>query len=363
MNKKINILIEAGDINPFFFEGTKNIVLTYAKELAKREHNVIILTRKKSNVTKIKHPKRSEKVDGIKFYRWSNSLNLIFLYKKLIKKEKIDIIHIFSKGLKPISYIKFLKYFIKRPVIFNSIGLPYSEKDSKDSKKRFIETVKNINLMIMTSNYIFKKTENFLGGNYIYLPYGVDLNRFKSKKTQKEKKIKIACLIPPKKEILIAFKKINDEFKNVLFIFNKKGLEKDELLKKFIEKKEIETELISELKDISLLLNDIDLLIDLHDNKAYLKCASPPLLILEAMSCETKVISTNMGEIREFLEDNKNGFLVERNNSEQIYKTIKKALKTKIPIGKNARKAIMKKYDIKKVIRKYEKIYRTIINS
>ena len=87
------------------------------------------------------------------------------------------------------------------------------------------------------------------------------------------------------------------------------------------------------------------------------------LVILEAMACEKKVVATKMGEISEFLEDNKNGFLIERNNSEQVYKTIKRALKTKIPVGKNARKTVMKKYDIKKVILKYEKIYKTIINS
>ena len=53
----MNILIEAGDVNPFFSEGTKNIVLTHAKELARREHNVIILTRRKSKITGIKHLK------------------------------------------------------------------------------------------------------------------------------------------------------------------------------------------------------------------------------------------------------------------------------------------------------------------
>ena len=84
----MNILIEAGDINPFFNEGTKNIVLTHAKELVKRKHNIIILTRRKSKITQIKHPKRYERVDGIKFYRWDNYLDLIFLHKILIKKKK-----------------------------------------------------------------------------------------------------------------------------------------------------------------------------------------------------------------------------------------------------------------------------------
>ena len=111
-----------------------------------------------------------------------------------------------------------------------------------------------------------------------------------------------------------------------------------------------------------MLLNDIDLLVDLHNNKKYLACASPPLLILEAMACETKVISTKMGEINEIIENEKNGFLVKNNSSKQIFKTIKKALKTEIPIGKNARKNMVKKYDIKKIILEYEKIYKTIIN-
>ena len=356
----MNILIEAGDINPHFAEGTKNITLTHAKELVRRKHNIIILTRRKSRITKIKHPQRYEEMDGIKFYRWNNYLDFIFLYKKLIKKEEIDLIHIFSKGLKPLNYIKFLKSILKKPVVFSSTGFPYSKKYSK---KRFIETVKNVNLMIMTSNYIFKKTENFLDKNYSYVPYGVDLNKFKSKKRKKRKEIKIACLRPPKKEILNVFKKISDEIENIIFIFNKKHFEESDSLKEFIKNKKIRTKIIPKLKNLSVLLNDIDLLVDLHNNKKYLECASPPLLILESMACETKVISTRMGEISEVLKNNKNGFLVKKNNYEQIYKTIKKALKTKILIGKNARKTIIEKYDIKKVIRRYEKIYKTIINS
>ena len=76
-----------------------------------------------------------------------------------------------------------------------------------------------------------------------------------------------------------------------------------------------------------------------------------------------KIISIKMGKIEEFVKDNENGFLIKNNNSEEIYSAVKKALNIKKPIGKNARRTIMEKYDIKKVIRKYEKIYKTIINS
>ena len=140
---------------------------------------------------------------------------------------------------------------------------------------------------------------------------------------------------------------------------NKEGL----VYEYIIGEKQIKTKIIPKIKNISVLFNNIDLLVDLHDKNIYLKCASPPLLILESMACETKVISTKMGEISEFLEDSINGFLIKNNNSKNIYKTIKKALNAKISIGKNARRTIVKKYDIKKVILKYEKVYKTIINS
>jgi glycosyltransferase involved in cell wall biosynthesis len=356
----MNILIEAGDINPFFSEGTKNIVLTYSRELKKRGNNIVILTRRRSKVTGIKHPRKYEEIEGVKVYRWDNYLDLFFIYKKIIKKEKIEVIHLFSKGLRPLSYIKFLRYFIRKPIIFTSTGFPYSRKYSRE---KFIETVKNVNLMTIPSNYIFKQTKDFLGKNYLYVPYGIDINKFKAGKNQKSKEIKIACLRSSEREILIAFNRINNELKNAVFIFNKKELEKNESLREFVSKERVKAELIPELKDISLLLKDIDLLVDLHNPENYLVCASPPLLILEAMACEKKVISTKNGEIEEVLENDKNGFLIEKNDSKNIYNAIKRALSIKTDIGKNARKTIATKYDIKKLAPIYEEIYKKVINS
>jgi len=363
MDQKINILIEGGDVNPHFAEGTKNIIITHAKELSKRGHNVVILTRRKSKVTNIKHSKKYLEVDGIKFYRWDNYVDLFFRYGQIIKKEKIDLIHIFSKGLRPYFYIKILKGLMKKPIIFSSVGFPYSKIYNKN---RFIKLIRKVDLMIMTSKYIFDEIKEIREENCIYLPYGVDLDIFKKREkrnnSKESKRIKkIIYLRIPSASLLNAFKKIKDEIKDVRFSFNKSLIEKSTRLKNFIDKNGDNIEIIPLLKNTSELFNNSDIVIDIHNNKKYLECASPPLLILEAMACETIVISTNMGEISEFIEDNKNGFLVKNNGSEEIVFTIKKALNAKKSVGKNARKTILEKYDIKKLILKYEEIYKRLI--
>ena len=54
--EKMNILLENGNVNPPSVEGTANILLTHAKELARKGHNVVILTRKKSIITGEEYP-------------------------------------------------------------------------------------------------------------------------------------------------------------------------------------------------------------------------------------------------------------------------------------------------------------------
>ena len=84
----MNILIEGGDLNPPFAEGTRNIALMHALELKRRGHNVVVLTKEKDIILKKKHPKYEE-IYGIKFYRWGKYFDLFFTYRKIVKIEKI----------------------------------------------------------------------------------------------------------------------------------------------------------------------------------------------------------------------------------------------------------------------------------
>ena len=115
-------------------------------------------------------------------------------------------------------------------------------------------------------------------------------------------------------------------------------------------------EIIPKLKNSFELFKDADLLIDLHPRKL-LECASPPKLILEAMSSKTIVVSSDIPEIKEIIKDNKNGFLIKTNSPKEISKKIKEALKLKKNIKENARKTILKNYDLERLIQRYEKLY------
>jgi glycosyltransferase involved in cell wall biosynthesis len=363
----MNILLENGNINTPFTEGTGNILLTHAKALVEKGHKVVILTRRKSSITGKKYPK-SQEISGIKIYRWANYLDLYFTFKKIVKKEKIDLIHIFSKGLRPLRYIKFLKKSNK-PIVFSSVGFPSTEEDPQKefesnpkTQKKLIEFIQNVDAFVVTSKYLFEDTLHFKKDNCLYLPYGIDLKRFSPLEIPKKSpQRRIVYLRSPTKELLQAFKEIKNKFENVCFVFNKDYVQKNVFLKEFVIKNRDNIKLIPELKDIAILFRNVEIVIDTHNNQKYLECASPPLLLLEAMACGKKVISTKIGEIEEFIVNEENGFLVEENTPKQISLAIKKALGTEIEIGKSARKTMEGRYAIKEVIKDYAKLYAGLI--
>lgn len=70
--------------------------------------------------------------------------------------------------------------------------------------------------------------------------------------------------------------------------------------------------------------------------------------ILEAMACECCVIASNTQPVLEVIEDNKNGFLVDFFNVNQLVEKIEYAIDNKdlvSTVRKNARKTILEKYD------------------
>ncbi len=351
----MNILIEGGDLNPPFAEGTRNIAITYAKALLNEGHKVCILTRKKCRITN-KKLKKYEVIEGIKFYRWSNYLDLLFLYKKVIEKEKIEIIHIFAKGIRNKNYFRILKLMKNRPFIFSLLGLPSYSSEKKGIKK-VIRSLKIIDLILVPSKSIFSELEKNGLKNIKYLPYGIDLKKFRPRKITEARHI--LCIRPPSKELLKGFKRINMEFKNTKLVLNKSILSKN--IEKSIIKNKVDNIIwIKIYKDSSKLYKNVEIMIDLHNNKKHLECASPPAAILEAMACKIKVISTNIPEIREIITNN-NGYLVNNNESEEIYNKIKKALNNKNKIISNARKTIENNYSLKRILPKYIKIYKKII--
>ena len=91
---------------------------------------------------------------------------------------------------------------------------------------------------------------------------------------------------------------------------------------------------------------------------------SAPLTVLEALSTGLPVIATRVGGIPEIVHDGVNGFLVEPKHPEGIADRIlqlndDKTLREKL--GIRARKTILEKYTIDKIIKQYENTYEKIL--
>lgn len=86
------------------------------------------------------------------------------------------------------------------------------------------------------------------------------------------------------------------------------------------------------------------------------------LPVLEAMTCGAAIITTNNGGNMDFVKDNENALIIEKNNEEDIYKKLKILLE-----DRTKRKAISavgvetaKEYSWEKTIEKLERYYRKI---
>jgi len=88
-----------------------------------------------------------------------------------------------------------------------------------------------------------------------------------------------------------------------------------------------------------------------------------PYTIIEAMSCGLPVIASDVGGIREAVNDDC-GILVERGNKEEIEKALEKLLKNPSlakEMGEKSRARVKKEFSLEKTLRETEQIYKEIL--
>lgn len=348
----MNIMIEGGDLNPPFAEGTRKIARIHAMELKRRGHNVIIFTRDTDAITNTKHPK-FEVIDGIKFYRWGSYIDLLNTYRLVIQKEKINLVHIFLKGTRPSYYIWFLKHLGGKriPVVMTLLGYPIFDKRYTSLKKA--------DLVVIPSDFIYHKLKL---KNSIHLHYGIDINE--SKDDNEKKEDIILCLRFPSIPLIRAFKQLSQERKGLRLILNKNNVNNNPWVRDEYRMENNITELgYSDIAYMKNLMKKSKILVDFHTGMLYkggmLICASPPLLILEAMSHRMGILSNDLPEIREVVINNTTGILLEREATTKIYEALKKLLDD-YDYGKislNAQHDAQFRFDIKWVMPEYERLY------
>jgi glycosyltransferase involved in cell wall biosynthesis len=90
------------------------------------------------------------------------------------------------------------------------------------------------------------------------------------------------------------------------------------------------------------------------------------MVIIEALACETPVITTNVGGTPEIVKDGVNGILVPVNDPVKLAEAIDYLLNNKYirrKFGEAGRKIVVENFSIEVLVKKLYKIYKKIINA
>ena len=90
------------------------------------------------------------------------------------------------------------------------------------------------------------------------------------------------------------------------------------------------------------------------------------MTLLEAMSMEKAIVSTNVGDVRMFLKNNINSYIVDINDYKEFAKKINKLItrpRLRRNFGKKVRRIVKNKLDLRVCADLHAKAYRFIVNS
>lgn len=408
MTEKMNIAFIAPEFLPNWGGAG-----TYAIELVKhlsQIHNVHVITvkRKIDNVSSYDEEKVMNFFDNkIHLHTVSNAgdtflYNANFQYAclknipKICKENDIDIVHADVPHMSDV-LLKLTKLNVNTVTTVHTIIEGHKDgiinSDIKfwdmDASERY--TLALYPALKMIQNFYIKKSpniitvsnwmKNLLEKNYsvnnVNVIYnGVDHNRY----TPDKKNCSIEKLDCEDKSIVLctgrltagkgahyfinAIPDIIKENKNTHFVFTGSGGAKN-LWIDMLKKKGINEEFYSFLgyidySDLANLYAKAEIFVapSLYENF--------PIRILEAMSSQTAVISTNVCGIPECIENTENGILVSPKDSKAITDSVNNLLQDMSyskKLGRSARKTVIEKFSWDKIGKETEKVYKDVIGA
>jgi glycosyltransferase involved in cell wall biosynthesis len=212
-------------------------------------------------------------------------------------------------------------------------------------------------------NYYFVNKEKF-----VEIPFGVDLNFFKSDKNKKNNKnilfvggLDKAHYFKGVSVLLKSFSLINNQSwkLNIVGDGDLKNFYIDEAKKIGINDKVI---FWGKLNDQELLKryqeSDLFVLPSINTHEAF------GLVLLEAMACGLPVIASNLPGVRSVFKNGNEGFLVKPGDVNDLQSKINTLIsneKLREMMGIRGRKLVEKKYDWIKIIKSLENLYQSVL--
>jgi glycosyltransferase involved in cell wall biosynthesis len=229
--------------------------------------------------------------------------------------------------------------------------------------------LKKADEILSTSDIMRNETRKYTHKDIMVTPFGVDTNEFRKKEVKKDKdtiyigtikamedKYGIQYIIEAAKLLLQRIK--NKKLKVLLVgpgtrIDHYKAIVKAEKLESVIEF----TGRVSftEVSNYHNLL-DVFLNVSIDDSESF------GVAVVEAMACETPVVVTDVGGLKEVVDHGEYGIIVKKRDAEAIASAVEKIVNDEAyvkTITAKARQHVLKKYDFNVCLDKMIHIYKT----
>jgi len=191
---------------------------------------------------------------------------------------------------------------------------------------------------------------------------GVDIQDVQDFQNSKISIVFVGRLAKPKDPLLLlkAFNDLSPELKDKASIYIIGDGPKLKQLKEFIKETKLEgVNLLGSMPRTKVLetLKKSDIFVLISDWEGF------PYTIIEAMSCGLSVIASDVGGIREAI-NNECGILVKRGDQQEIKHALERLLKNPSLIkemGRNAKERLEKEFSLDKMLRETEQVYKKVI--
>lgn len=353
--------------------GEEEIAFYLYKNLSREKYQVYIAGLNNSPYFKKNKPKTDEWLQ-CKTYGKIN-VNDILNFRTLVKKNKIDLIHVhgYSAGY----FVRVACLGLRDIKIVWTMHLNIADVVTMNSFKRILSTfIENIlcKFPIFTNHIICvcnDSKEQLLKRGITNTPISVIYNGIDNKKFEgiihnsNSMKLRLGFIsrLSVQKNIpvlLQAIKKLSDNGYDISLVIAGEG-EMEQFLLKYIEENSLKSTVsfVGFQKNITPLLKNIDLLL----LPSLYECF--PVIILEALCSGTPVIASNINGVPEVIVNGENGRLIQPNvddlyNAIKYYSNNRKEIETQ---GINGRNLVLRKFTKDIMLSNHEKLYDNILEN
>ncbi len=344
-------------------------LMILAKNLVKLNHNVIVVSKTNTNVTK-KFKKENLNLFECKISNDSDLFAFIRLYR-FMKHTKPDIVEIYNQ--KAYWIVSIICKMLKTKCIINRNVL------SENRNKRLFSFLFNrlVDKVVAVSEAVKKHLVTYFGCNEdkikVIYPAKIISEYENNKESTLRKELNMCenaflyCYLgrlsseKSLENLINAFSIVNNTYRNTkLIIVGEGNSNYVSFLSNEIKKTNLDKNIImlGFRSDVFNIFNGCDVIVNPSSMESF------SLSNIEAMLCEKPLISTDCGGI-DYIVDGENGFLVQPNSIDELRKKMiyvfenKHILKV---VSEKAKQTVINRFTVKRMVEQYLHLYDDILN-